>query len=194
MASASVCAFRTTSTFSREKAGRRLVRDHLRKLHGRRRTAAGRARSDSRTIPGRAARRLDVFRLGRAAQPRAPAAAQDAGQAHQNALALRSSVLGQRGRPLHATICCPCPTLSKRPSVTARRRFAQVRDFSKCRSCVENVSSYAEFHASEMTEWEFLNEVVERADCGILLDVNNIYVSSQEPQFRSLRLSEQRPA
>ena len=28
-----------------------------------------------------------------------------------------------------------------------------------------------------MTEWEFLNEVVERADCGILLDVNNIYVS-----------------
>jgi uncharacterized protein (UPF0276 family) len=44
--------------------------------------------------------------------------------------------------------------------------------------CVENVSSYAEFHASEMTEWEFLSEVVERADCGILLDVNNIYVSS----------------
>ena len=36
-----------------------------------------------------------------------------------------------------------------------------------------------------MTEWEFLNEVVERADCGILLDVNNIYVSSHEPQFRS---------
>jgi len=44
--------------------------------------------------------------------------------------------------------------------------------------CVENVSSYAEFHASEMTEWEFLSEVVELADCGILLDVNNIYVSS----------------
>jgi hypothetical protein len=43
---------------------------------------------------------------------------------------------------------------------------------------VENVSSYAEFHASEMTEWEFLTEVVERADCGILLDVNNIHVSA----------------
>ena len=43
---------------------------------------------------------------------------------------------------------------------------------------VENVSSYAEFHESEMTEWEFLSEVVERADAGILLDVNNIYVSS----------------
>ena len=32
---------------------------------------------------------------------------------------------------------------------------------------VENVSSYAEFHDSNMTEWEFLNEVVEQADCGI---------------------------
>ena len=48
---------------------------------------------------------------------------------------------------------------------------------------MENVSSYAEFHASEMTEWEFLSEVVERADCGILLDVNNIYVSSQNHNF-----------
>src|SRR6202051_2910930 len=34
-----------------------------------------------------------------------------------------------------------------------------------------------------MTEWEFLNEVVGRADCGILLDVNNIYVSSQNHDF-----------
>jgi uncharacterized protein (UPF0276 family) len=37
-----------------------------------------------------------------------------------------------------------------------------------------------------MTEWEFLNEVVERADCGILLDVNNIYVSSQNHNFNPL--------
>ena len=48
---------------------------------------------------------------------------------------------------------------------------------------VENVSSYAEFHDSEMTEWEFLTEVVERADCGILLDVNNIYVSAFNHEF-----------
>ena len=34
-----------------------------------------------------------------------------------------------------------------------------------------------------MTEWEFLSEVVERADCGILLDVNNIYVSSINHEF-----------
>ena len=59
----------------------------------------------------------------------------------------------------------------------------EARDFLEVPICVENVSSYAEFHASEMTEWEFLSEVVERADCGILLDVNNIYVSSQNHNF-----------
>ena len=53
----------------------------------------------------------------------------------------------------------------------------EVRDFLEVPVAVENVSSYAEFHVSEMSEWEFLNEVVERADCGILLDVNNIAAS-----------------
>ncbi|BCU77176.1 DUF692 domain-containing protein [Luteolibacter sp. LG18] len=55
-------------------------------------------------------------------------------------------------------------------------RIAQ--DFLEVPLAVENVSSYAEFHDDEMTEWEFLAEVVEAADIGILLDVNNIYVSS----------------
>jgi hypothetical protein len=63
------------------------------------------------------------------------------------------------------------------------RRIREVRDFLEIPICVENVSSYAEFHVSEMTEWEFLSEVVEEADCGILLDVNNIYVSSQNHNF-----------
>jgi hypothetical protein len=62
-------------------------------------------------------------------------------------------------------------------------KIRQVSDFLEVPICVENVSSYAEFHQSEMTEWEFLTEVVERADCGILLDVNNIYVSSQNHDF-----------
>ncbi|MBT6275102.1 MAG: DUF692 domain-containing protein [Chromatiales bacterium] len=43
---------------------------------------------------------------------------------------------------------------------------------------IENVSSYLTYSASALMEWEFLNEIAERADCGILLDVNNIYVSS----------------
>ncbi len=62
-------------------------------------------------------------------------------------------------------------------------KIRAVRDFTEVPVVVENVSSYAEYHVSEMTEWEFLNEVVESADCGILLDVNNIYVSSKNHGF-----------
>ena len=63
------------------------------------------------------------------------------------------------------------------------QKIREARDFLEVPVVVENVSSYAEFHASEMTEWQFLTEVVEEADCGILLDVNNIYVSSQNHSF-----------
>jgi uncharacterized protein len=66
---------------------------------------------------------------------------------------------------------------------TTARNIREVQDFLGLPVAVENVSSYAEFHLSEMTEWEFLNEVVELADCGILLDVNNIYVSSRNHGF-----------
>ena len=45
-----------------------------------------------------------------------------------------------------------------------------------------------------MTEWEFLTEVVERADCGILLDVNNIYVSSMNHSFDPLTYLQYVPA
>ncbi|AOS44507.1 hypothetical protein Verru16b_01569 [Lacunisphaera limnophila] len=62
-------------------------------------------------------------------------------------------------------------------------KIRMVRDYLELPIAVENVSSYTEFHVSEMTEWEFLTEVVERADCGILLDVNNIYVSSKNHGF-----------
>jgi uncharacterized protein (UPF0276 family) len=69
---------------------------------------------------------------------------------------------------------------------TTASRIREVQDYLEIPIAVENVSSYAEFHQSEMTEWEFLNEVVEAADCGILLDVNNIYVSSQNHGFDPL--------
>lgn len=65
----------------------------------------------------------------------------------------------------------------------AADKIRRVRDFLQVEISVENLSSYAEFHASEMTEWEFLSEVVEKADCGILLDVNNIYVSAENHGF-----------
>jgi uncharacterized protein (UPF0276 family) len=76
----------------------------------------------------------------------------------------------------------PMPYTFEAAKLTARK-VREARDFLEVPIAVENVSSYAEFHVSEMTEWEFLNEVVERADCGILLDVNNIYVSSRNHSF-----------
>jgi uncharacterized protein (UPF0276 family) len=51
---------------------------------------------------------------------------------------------------------------------------------------VENVSSYVAFAHSTMPEWEFLAAVAERADCGILLDVNNIFVSGVNHGFDPL--------
>lgn len=59
----------------------------------------------------------------------------------------------------------------------------QLQDELERPFAVENVSSYAEFRASTMTEWQFLAEVAEQADCGILLDVNNVYVSSVNHGF-----------
>ena len=48
---------------------------------------------------------------------------------------------------------------------------------------LENISSYVEFDRSTLSEWEFLNAVVLEADCGLLLDINNVYVSSQNHGF-----------
>jgi uncharacterized protein (UPF0276 family) len=48
---------------------------------------------------------------------------------------------------------------------------------------LENVSSYVSYRRSEMPEWEFLAEVSRRSGCGILLDVNNIYVSARNHGF-----------
>jgi hypothetical protein len=84
------------------------------------------------------------------------------------------------GRYTHDLL--PMPYTRAAAKATARK-IREARDFLEVPIAVENVSSYAEFHVSEMTEWEFLNEVVERADCGILLDVNNIYVSSRNHNF-----------
>lgn len=87
------------------------------------------------------------------------------------------------GRYTHDLL--PMPYTFEAARITARK-IREARDYLEVPICVENVSSYAEYHVSEMTEWEFLTEVVELADCGILLDVNNIYVSSQNHGFDPL--------
>ena len=62
-------------------------------------------------------------------------------------------------------------------------RVSQVQDYLGRQMLLENVSSYVSYSDSTMTEWEFLREVAERADCHILLDLNNIYVSAYNHNF-----------
>jgi len=62
-------------------------------------------------------------------------------------------------------------------------RVRTVQDILGRRVLLENVSSYVSFRDSRMTEWEFLRALSEEADCLILLDVNNIYVSSVNHEF-----------
>lgn len=63
------------------------------------------------------------------------------------------------------------------------RRVRQVQDFLGRRILLENVSSYVTYTHSQMQEWEFLAALTAEADCDLLLDVNNIYVSSVNHEF-----------
>ena len=63
------------------------------------------------------------------------------------------------------------------------QRVEQVQDFLGRPILLENVSSYLSYKSSEMTEWQFFNEVARRSGCEILLDINNIYVSARNHDF-----------
>lgn len=62
-------------------------------------------------------------------------------------------------------------------------RVREVQDFLQRRILLENVSSYVAFHASQLSESQFLAEIARRADCLILLDVNNVHVSAHNHGF-----------
>ncbi len=59
------------------------------------------------------------------------------------------------------------------------RQVAEAQDFLGVQLLVENVSAYVTFEHSHLAEWEFLGAVAERSGCGLLLDVNNVYVSAK---------------
>jgi len=65
-------------------------------------------------------------------------------------------------------------------------RILRVQDFLGRRLVIENVSSYLTYNDSEMSEWAFLTAVAEAADCLILLDINNVYVSAVNHRFDPL--------
>ena len=62
-------------------------------------------------------------------------------------------------------------------------RVREVQDFLGRQILLENVSSYVTYTQSAMAEWEFLSTIADAADCFILLDINNIYVSSHNHEF-----------
>jgi uncharacterized protein (UPF0276 family) len=87
---------------------------------------------------------------------------------------------GILGRNTHDLL--PMPYTEEALRHTAER-VRQVSDFLERPLVLENPSSYVEFASSTMPEWEFLSRLAEDADCGLLLDVNNVYVSSFNHTF-----------
>jgi uncharacterized protein (UPF0276 family) len=82
---------------------------------------------------------------------------------------------GAHGVNLHDLLPLPL-TEETLDHVAARVR--QVQDMLGRRIALENASTYVSFTADTMTEWDFLAELTRRADCDLLLDVNNVYVSA----------------
>jgi hypothetical protein len=87
---------------------------------------------------------------------------------------------GVGGHNLHDLIPLPYTDAALRH---VSERVTQVQDRLGRRIALENVSSYMSYRADAMPEWEFLARVAERADCGILLDVNNVFVSAHNHGF-----------
>ncbi len=95
-------------------------------------------------------------------------------------MVFRPSVLDWRryGRKT-ATTCCRFPTPKKRLRTYRRRAYAEVQDYAgAAHRAGKSVLLRIEFADSQMPEWEFLARLSEEADCGLLLDVNNVYVSA----------------
>jgi uncharacterized protein len=90
---------------------------------------------------------------------------------------------GVLGRNTHDLLPLPFNEESLRHVID---RVRTVQEFLERPLVLENPSSYVTFAASTMPEWEFLRRVAEEANCGILLDVNNVFVSSVNHDFDPL--------
>lgn len=65
-------------------------------------------------------------------------------------------------------------------------RVGHVQDFLGRQILIENISSYLQFSSSQLTEWDFLSALARESGCGILLDVNNVYVNGMNHGFDPL--------
>jgi len=87
---------------------------------------------------------------------------------------------GVNGLNLHDLLPLP---YTEEAVAHAAGRIRQVQDYLGRRIAIENVSSYVTYTHSVMPEWEFVTAVAEAADCWLLFDVNNIYVSGFNHDF-----------
>lgn len=90
---------------------------------------------------------------------------------------------GVNGINLHGLL--PLPFTTEAVNYVAER-IQQVQDFLGRQILMENISSYIDYSISEMTEWEYVSEVAEKADCLILFDVNNAYVNGFNHGFNAM--------
>ncbi|HVO09738.1 MAG TPA: DUF692 domain-containing protein [Vicinamibacteria bacterium] len=82
---------------------------------------------------------------------------------------------GVLGRNTHDLLPLPYTEAALRHTA---ERVKAVQEFLERPVVLENPSTYLEFTPSAMSEWEFIGRLAEEADCGLLLDVNNVYVSA----------------
>jgi uncharacterized protein (UPF0276 family) len=87
---------------------------------------------------------------------------------------------GAGGAHLHDLL--PLPYTWEMVELVAERA-RQVQDYLEVPFALENTSSYMAYTSSQMSEWQFISEVAERADIGLMLDVNNVYVSAYNHGF-----------
>ncbi len=91
---------------------------------------------------------------------------------------------GVDGRSLHDLLPLP---LTEAVLEHVAERVGRVQDRLGRRIALENVSTYAAFRDDAMPEWEFLSALAERADCGILFDLNNVFVSAHNHGFDAVK-------
>ena len=97
---------------------------------------------------------------------------------------------GAGGAHLHDLLPIP---YTKQAIDRVVERARQVQDFLEVRFALENTSTYLTYCASTLSEWEFISEIAERADIGLLFDVNNVYVSAYNHGFDPFEFVEHVP-
>lgn len=95
---------------------------------------------------------------------------------------------GIHGQNLHDLL--PVPYTDETLNLLAQK-IEQAQEILGRRILIENPSSYLEFRSSEMSEPEFISALLEKSDCGLLLDINNVYVSSVNHGFDPILYLEQ---